>query len=276
MRVVTWNVNGFRSALRKGILERIHALQPDALMLQEVRATYGQIETHIRECTGWHVEWHAAQRPGYSGTAVFSRFYPRTTTRGLGRNARFPDHEGRVLTTDLGGVVLACVYLPSGSSGAHRQAVKDDWLPRFTQWADALARKRTPVLIGGDLNVAHTERDIYHWRSNQKSSGFLPHERRWFGQLLDRGWHDLIREHHGDTDGPYSWWSNRGRARELDRGWRIDHMLANRAARRLVRGSWIDRDAADGISDHAPVVVDIDASVRQPPVQPASDGPDAD
>jgi exodeoxyribonuclease-3 len=115
-----------------------------------------------------------------------------------------------------------------------------------------------PVIIGGDLNVAHTENDIFYAAANSETSGFLPHERQWMGKLIGSGWHDLIREQFGDVPGPYSWWSNRGRARELDRGWRIDYLLCNPEARTLVRSAMIDRVSGLAVSDHAAVTIDLD------------------
>jgi exodeoxyribonuclease-3 len=131
------------------------------------------------------------------------------------------------------------------------------WLKRFRRWANA-RRADSAMFFGGDINVAHTEKDIFYAKSNEQTSGFLPHEREWFGQLLSSGWHDLVREHHGDVQGPYSWWSNRGRARELDRGWRIDYLLCNQAARPLFRSAAIHRDGGLEISDHAPVSIDLE------------------
>ncbi len=150
------------------------------------------------------------------------------------------------------------MYLPSGSSGEHRQAVKDQWLEAFEPWAARFARSRIPTVIGGDFNIAHTERDIFHAKSNQNQSGFLPHERAWMGDFLAGGWHDIVRLEHGDVDGPYSWWSNRGRARELDRGWRIDYVMGNKAADKKTHRSWIDREGGLTVSDHAPVSVELD------------------
>ena len=258
MRVLTWNINGVRSAWTKGLGDRLAELDGDVVLLQEVRALREQAPAELFADHGYHVVWNAAEKKGYAGTALLSRIEPKRVSYGLGHNRHEDDGEGRVITANVGGVFVSSVYLPSGSSGEHRQAVKDQWLPEFHEWATPMRRKRTPVLLGGDLNVAHTERDIFHWRSNQKTSGFLPHERAWLGGLLDAGWHDVIREKHGAVDGPYSWWSNRGQARALDRGWRIDYVLANPAARKLLKDCWIDRDAADGISDHAPVVADLD------------------
>jgi exodeoxyribonuclease-3 len=149
------------------------------------------------------------------------------------------------------------VYLPSGSAGPERQAYKEVWLGRFLPWARKLAKSQTPVVLGGDLNIAHTERDIFYAKGNAKNSGFLPHEREWFSRLLNCGWTDFIRAHFGDVDGPYSWWSNRGNARQLDRGWRIDYLLGNAAAVRLWQDAEIDRESGLAISDHAPVTITL-------------------
>ena len=195
---------------------------------------------------------------------MWTRRPHRVLARGLDHDpAGPPDAEGRVLrvqTDDTHGrpVRVASVYLPSGSSSPERQTAKDAWAARFAPWCDGLRRARTPVLLGGDLNVAHTERDLYYAKSNQTQSGFLPHERAWFGELLGTGWHDLIREHAGDVDGPYSWWSNRGQARARDRGWRIDYLLANAAARKRFVSAVTHREAGLACSDHAPVSVDLD------------------
>ena len=138
------------------------------------------------------------------------------------------------------------------------QQRKAAWMTRFEPWADALRRKRKPVLIAGDFNIARCEHDIYHWRSNGKTSGFLPHERDWMNRLVASGWYDTVRESAGDVDGPYTWWSNRGQARILDRGWRIDYVLLNGAARKRFRSVHVDREAALEVSDHGPVVVDLE------------------
>lgn len=255
MKITTWNVNGLRAALRKGFMEHLMVLQPDVLLLQEIRVRQDQLPEEFRNPDGWHVLWNSAQRPGYSGTAIWSRHPVRLINTGL--TAADPDPEGRLIEAEVNGVRIGCVYLPSGSSGAERQAVKEVWMRRFRVWTNA-RRDSIPVFFGGDINIAHTERDIFYAKSNEQTSGFLPHERDWFGTLLKSGWHDLLREHHGDIQGPYSWWSNRGRARELDRGWRIDYVLCNKAARSLFRGASIHRAGGLEVSDHAPVTVEID------------------
>lgn len=255
MKLTTWNVNGMRAALRKGFFRHLELINPDVLLLQEVRAFPEQLPDEVRNPSGWHVIWNPAVRPGYSGTAIWSR-HPMQL-RGTRLSARRPDDEGRLIEVSVCGLEVVCVYLPSGSSGPARQQVKDEWLKRFRLWTDR-RRSGVPLIFGGDINVAHTERDIFHAKSNEQTSGFLPHEREWFGKLLKSGWHDLVREYHGECDGPYSWWSNRGRARELDRGWRIDYLMCNAAVRPYFRTATIHREAAMDVSDHAPVTIELD------------------
>lgn len=253
MRITTWNVNGLRAALRKGFAEHLEQIAPDVLLLQEVRALPEQLPAEWQTPEGWHTHWNPAEKKGYSGTAIWSRHPFELVRTGLTDDK--PDSEGRVVHIRIGELELASVYLPSGSSGPERQAVKDQWLADFRSWLGK--NSDVPMIFGGDLNVAHTQQDIFHWKSNQKTSGFLPHEREWFGEMLDSGWHDLIREHFGDRDGPYSWWSNRGKARELDRGWRIDHFLCNAKIRDRFESASICREAGITVSDHAPVTVEL-------------------
>ncbi|GAB5442313.1 MAG: exodeoxyribonuclease III [Fuerstiella sp.] len=255
MRITTWNVNGLRAAIRKGFAEYLDRIQPDILLLQEIRVLPEQLPKEWQAPDGWHTYWHPAQRKGYSGTAIWSR-HP-VEVIGTGTSDEDSDSEGRLLTIRANDLTLSTVYLPSGSSAPARQEQKEIWMKRFRRWADQLLQNG-PVIFGGDLNIAHTEQDIFYAKSNEKTSGFLPHEREWFGDLLDSGWSDLTRAHFGDVQGPYSWWSNRGRARELDRGWRIDYLLANAAAEKRFRSAHIDREAGLAVSDHAPVTIELD------------------
>ncbi|APZ96199.1 exodeoxyribonuclease III [Fuerstiella marisgermanici] len=255
MRITTWNVNGLRAAIRKGFADQIAEIQPDLLLLQEIRVTPDQLDEEWRSPDGWHVHWHPAQRKGYSGTAVWSRLPFEIV--GTGTSEADPDDEGRLISVLCEGLNVSSVYLPSGSSKPERQIVKEAWMNRFRSWVTGLPTTG-PAILGGDLNIAHTEKDIFYAKANEKSSGFLPHEREWFGDLLKAGWHDTARHHFGDVQGPYSWWSNRGRARELDRGWRIDYLLANAAAHSRFRSATIHREAGITVSDHAPVSIDLD------------------
>lgn len=257
MRITTWNVNGLRAALRKGFAEAVDTIQPDVLLLQEIRATPDQLPEDWRDPQGWHTAWHPAQKPGYAGTAVLSRLPIDNVTTGL--TDHDDDPEGRVIAATIAGIDIASVYLPSGSSSEERQAIKEQWMQRFRPFADHHNQRDTPVVLAGDLNLARTHADIFHAKSNEKSSGFLPHERVWIKELIDSGWDDYIRNAWPDQKlGPFTWWSNRGRARELDRGWRIDYILGNNAASQRVTHAAIDRELSLNISDHAPVSVDLD------------------
>lgn len=254
MKIATWNVNGLRAAIRKGFAEHLSRIQPDVLLLQEVRCFPEQLPEPFRAPEGWHVIWNPAERPGYSGTAIWSRWPIERAEVGIG--CRETDSEGRLIHAFIQGISLAAVYLPSGSSGESRQQVKNRWMLKFRRWLNQ-HRDGRPFILGGDLNIAHTEQDIFYAKANEQTSGFLPHERQWFGRLLKSGWNDLVREHVGNVQGPYSWWSNRGRARELDRGWRIDYLLSNRSARPLLKSAEIDREGGLHVSDHAPVIVEL-------------------
>jgi exodeoxyribonuclease-3 len=256
MRITTWNVNGLRSALKKGFGDCLAQVAPDVLLLQEVRSLPDQLPEEWVQPIGWQVHWHSAQKKGYAGTAVWSRRPMELVATGL--EANDPDDEGRVIRVRIAGVQIVCAYLPSGSAGPHRQEIKEQWMARFLPWARDLAAVPEPVVMGGDLNIAHTERDIFYAKSNENTSGFLPHERQWFTRLLETGWTDLVRRQFGDVDGPYSWWSNRGNARQLNRGWRIDYLLANRAATQRWQDAGIYRAGGMGVSDHAPVTANLD------------------
>jgi exodeoxyribonuclease-3 len=256
MRITTWNVNGLRAAIRKGFREHIEKIAPDILLLQETRAFPEQLPADIRQPDDWHVIWNPAEKPGYSGTAIWSRYPIDQYFQGVGSSSDAGDTEGRLLAASIRGITIGSVYLPSGSSGEHRQLIKDAWLQDFFVWAQAV-KSSGPVIFGGDLNIAHTERDIFYAKANENTSGFLPHERTWLSELLESGWHDLVREHHGPVQGPYSWWSNRGKARELDRGWRIDYLLCNAQLRASFSAAEIHREGGMEVSDHAPVTVDL-------------------
>ena len=168
------------------------------------------------------------------------------------------DHEGRVLHTKHNGMHCVNIYLPNGSSRDQRQAYKDQWIEDLMEWAEMFVGSEEPAILCGDLNIAHTEDDIWDPKGNKRSSGFLEHEREWFTRLLDRGWHDLLRIHIGSQKGPYTWWSNFRRARERDRGWRIDYVLANDVARSMMKSAEVMREGGMVVSDHAPVIVDFD------------------
>ncbi|MDP7188475.1 MAG: exodeoxyribonuclease III [Phycisphaerales bacterium] len=254
MKVLTWNINGLRSAIRKGIGDWIDQIAPDVIMLQEIRCRPDQVTEGAVPFLDWHAVWNPAERPGYAGTAIFSRMPMKLLHTGIDAE---PDPDGRVIRVDINGVDFVSVYLPSGSSSDAASTRKNHFMNAFAPWMKSLKRRRRPIIIGGDLNIARDERDIFHWKSNQNTSGFLPHERAWMNGLIDSGWRDLVRQHAGDIDGPYTWWSNRGRARQLDRGWRIDYLLGNKRAAQTADAPQVQREAGLAISDHAPITVNF-------------------
>ncbi len=254
MRITTWNVNGLRAAIRKGMAGHLATLRPDILLLQEIRATPNQLPADWRSPEGWNAVWHPGTVPGYAGVATWTR-HPQWLV-GLGTDAG-PDLEGRILRTRTRTMQLINVYLPSGSRSDEAQARKEGWMADFAAWSAPLAQLPEPVLLCGDLNIAHHARDIHNPTGNKRNSGFMPHEREWFTEWLGQGWHDMLREHVGDVQGPYSWWSNRGQARAKDRGWRIDYVIGNAAARATLKKAWVHRPGGLEVSDHAPVTVEL-------------------
>lgn len=256
MRITTWNVNGLRAAIKKGFGDHIAQLAPDVLMLQEVRSLPEQLPENWQDPVGWHVHWNPAEKKGYAGTAIFSRTPMKVISTGINGQS---DPDGRVVYAQVGDIHFVSVYLPSGSSGEERQAAKESWMAEFQPWMNKLCRSKRAVIVGGDLNIARTENDLHYAKGNRKTSGFLPHECVWFEQTLSAGWADFVRLHFGERKGPYSWWSNRGKARELDRGWRIDYLLGNPAAADRFVDASIYRSGGLTVSDHAPVTINLKA-----------------
>jgi|TARA_B100001996_G_scaffold370842_1_gene345558 exodeoxyribonuclease-3 len=258
MRIVSWNLNGIRAAIRKGLDLFLHELDADIWLFQEVRALPEQLPKDWAPPSDMQVEWHPAEKKGYSGVATWGRGVFTTIGKGMGRGDDPGDLEGRILVTQHNGIKCINTYLPSGSSKIERQLYKEKWMDNWAEWLESELVSEEPVIVAGDLNIAHEEIDIWNARGNMMSSGFLPQEREWFSSLLGNGWHDLCREHWGPVQGPYSWWSNRGRAREDNKGWRIDYILGNDAAKARFKDARIVRAGGLQVSDHAPVVVDFD------------------
>jgi exodeoxyribonuclease-3 len=252
MRVITMNLNGIRSAASKGVGAWLEAQSADIILLQEVRAEAHQLPAlETLGVHGYHAFWNPSARPGYSGVGILSKLEPVSVTTGFG-STEF-DPEGRIITADFGAFKAVSAYFPSGSSSAERQEAKYRFLEEFAPFLERL-RVAGEVVLGGDLNIAHHKVDLKNWRSNQNASGFLPEERAWMTRTLETGWHDVVRQHVGAETEIYSWWSNRGRARENNVGWRIDYQLSTPALSRVVQHAAIYRDSF--FSDHAPVTVD--------------------
>jgi len=255
--LATLNCCGLRSAGARGLLRWLKAARPDVLCLQEVRAWPDQVEPALRCPPGYNSKWLVPGRKGYSGVATYSRPAPDRHVPGSG--LAWSDEEARALRSDFGGLSVVNLYLPSGSSSPERQVLKFEALEHLLGHARALldeaAREGRQVLLCGDFNVAHTALDIRNAAGNARNSGFLPAEREWFSRLLAQGWTDVLRALHPGVPHLYSWWSNRGRARAKDVGWRIDYVLANAPLAARARRAWIDKAA--GLSDHAPVRVEF-------------------
>ena len=256
MRVVSWNVNGLRACAKKGFVESLRRSNADIVGLQEVRAFADQLPDEIRNLEGWHVHYSPAERPGYSGVALFSREPPTRIETSLGE-PRF-DVEGRLQIARFDRLTVINGYFPKGSGKDRdnsRVPYKLDFYRAVFDRAQKL-RRRQPVLVIGDYNTAHREIDLARPRDNVKNSGFLPEERAELDRLFDAGWVDTFRRLHPGEAGHYSWWSQRGGARARNVGWRIDYVLASPAAMKRVREAFI-WPAVMG-SDHCPVGVDLD------------------
>lgn len=252
------NVNGIRAAAAKGLTRWLATTEADVVCLQETRAQLEEIPAAVLD--GWHVSYEpCAVAKGRNGVAVLTREPPEAVRVGIGA-AEF-DGAGRYLEVDLPGVTVASLYLPNGTVGTPRQDEKDRFLALFAghlaERRDKAAAEDREVLVCGDWNIAPAPADIRNWRGNVKNSGFLPHEREWLAGVFDAGWVDVVRALHPDVDGPYSWWSYRGRAFDNDTGWRIDLQVATPGLAARAVSAVVERAATHGErwSDHAPVTV---------------------
>ncbi len=263
-RVTTLNLNGIRSAARKGLDAwlREHA-QPDWLCVQEIKVAAPDLDAELRALGGLRGAFHHAERPGYSGVGLYWRHEPDAVRIGFG-DAEF-DAEGRYVEAsyrlaDGTRLTLVSVYFPSGSSSDERQQAKYRFLECFGEHLRSL-RARGEVLLCGDVNIAHNEIDLKNWKGNLKNSGFLPEERAWMTELLDaHGWVDVFRALNPSPD-QYTWWSNRGQARAKNVGWRIDYQLATPAVAALARRGSESIYTATRFSDHAPLSIDYALSL---------------
>ncbi|MFH9074099.1 exodeoxyribonuclease III [Streptomyces alboflavus] len=259
LTVTSVNVNGLRAAAKKGFVEWLAGTGADVLCLQEVRAEPQQLPDEVRDPEGWYVTHAPAAAKGRAGVSLYTRREPERVRVGFG-SQEFGG-SGRYVEADLPGVTVASLYLPSGEVGTERQDEKVRFMGEFlTYLKDLRARAAADgreVLVCGDWNIAHQEADLKNWKGNKKNSGFLPEERAWMGEVFEDFGDDVMRALHPDVEGPYSWWSYRGRAFDNDTGWRIDYHVATPGlAGRAVKG-YVERAAthAERWSDHAPVTV---------------------
>ena len=254
MRIITLNANGIRSAASKGLFDWLPQQNADVLCLQETKAQPGDLEKlPVFFPDGWQVRFRSAQKKGYAGVAIYARRAPDAVLDTLGE-AEFDD-EGRYLEFRFGALSVVSLYLPSGSAGPERQASKDRFLAFFESRLHEWLHSGRDYVLCADWNIAHTEKDLKNWKSNQKNSGFLPHERAWMTRVLQQGWVDAHRQLDPQGEGDlYTWWSNRGDAWNKNVGWRIDYQLISPALVSRLRAAHVYK--AQRFSDHAPLTVD--------------------
>jgi len=257
VRIISFNANGIRAAERKGFFRWFARQRADVLCMQELKANDEQIADRTYRPRGFHRHLFCAEKPGYSGVALYSREEPERVVAGYG-DPEF-DAEGRYLEAEFRNFGIASVYFPSGSSSEARQAAKFRFLAGFEDHMLGLLRRDVPYILCGDVNIAHKEIDIRNWRSNQKNSGFTPEERAWMDHVIDDlGFVDAFRVVNKEAD-QYTWWSNRGRAREKNVGWRIDYQLVTPHLADAVQSVRIYKSKF--FSDHAPLIIDYDLAV---------------
>ena len=252
MRIITVNLNGIRSAASKGFYEWLAQQDADIVCLQELKAQATDMTAQMLALSGFHGNFHYAEKKGYSGVGIYSCELPRQVVVGLGITEF--DCEGRYLEAQFGNLSVVSLYLPSGSSGEERQAVKFKFMEAFLPHLVALKQSGREIILCGDWNIAHKEIDLKNWRGNKKNSGFLPEERAWLTELFDEvGFVDVFRRLHPELEA-YTWWSNRGQAWAKDVGWRIDYQIATPgiASRAIAANIY----KAQRFSDHAPLIVD--------------------
>jgi exodeoxyribonuclease-3 len=256
MRIVSWNVNGLRACAKKGYLDILKQTKADVVCLQEVRAFPDQLAPEVRTPKGWHSHFFPAQRPGYSGVAIYSKQAPTKVETHLGIDEY--DAEGRYILVKFGRLSVVSVYFPKGNGKERdnsRVPYKLGFYRAVFKRIEQL-KKSGPVFVTGDYNTAHEEIDLARPKTNKKSSGFLQEERDEITRWIDAGWVDTFRARHVDEEGHYTWWRQFGGAKENNVGWRIDYVLASPSANKKVRDAFIWPDIA--ASDHCPVGVDVD------------------
>ena len=253
IRLLSWNVNGFRAVYKKGFMDWLHKEGPDILCLQETKAEESQIQKELKDAAGYHYAFCSSKaKKGYSGTAIFSKEKPIKVTEGFGMDAF--DVEGRTLVAEFPGFTLCNVYFPNGKSGDVRQQYKMDFYKHFQAFTAALRKKGKSVIVCGDVNTAHKEIDLARPKENSTVSGFLPEERAWIDGFLASGFVDSLRLFN-QQPAQYSWWDMKSGARARNVGWRIDYFYVSEDLKPKIKNAWIMPEVLG--SDHCPVGVEL-------------------
>lgn len=252
-KIISANLNGIRSAAKKGFFDWLAKEAADFVCVQELKAQAADMTEEFLHPHGYHGHFHYAEKKGYSGVGVYSKAEPDAVQIGFG-DAEF-DAEGRYVRCDFGDLTVISLYCPSGSSSPERQEAKFRFMAAFLPHLQTLIAQGRELVICGDWNIAHKEIDLKNWKSNQKNSGFLPEERAWMTQLFNEvGWVDVYRQlHPSATDEAYTWWSNRGQAWANNVGWRIDYHVATPSIASRAKSARIYKEQR--FSDHAPLII---------------------
>lgn len=253
MKIISYNLNGIRAAMNKGLVDWLKDQDADVVCFQELKANADQFEVAEFEALGYHCHWHSAEKKGYSGVALLSKKKPSNVLIGSGIKAY--DSEGRVIRADFGKITIVSAYFPSGSSGDLRQEVKMKFLKAIYTWQRKLRKERPHSILLGDYNIANHPIDIHNPKGNKNSSGFLPEEREWLDKFWKDGWVDTFRHFHPETPDRYSWWSYRSGARKNNKGWRIDYAAVTEELKSKLKSADILDQAIH--SDHCPIVLEL-------------------
>jgi len=259
LRIITLNLNGIRSAARKGLFTWLARTRADLVCVQELKCHPGDMTEELMRAGSLKGHFHCAEKKGYSGVGIYTRHEPSRIVEGVG--VPDIDREGRYIRVDFGNLSVVSLYQPSGSSGEERQRVKFSFMERFFPHLKALRAEGREIVLCGDWNIAHKEIDLKNWRGNRKNSGFLPEERQWLTRVFDElGWVDAFRKVDCRPD-QYTWWSNRGQAWAKNVGWRIDYQIATPRLAAAAKRCAIYK--AQRFSDHAPLTIDYDFTIAR-------------
>ena len=255
MRIISYNTNGIRAAIKKGFLDWLATNPADVICVQETKALQSDVDVSEFEKLGYTSHWFSAQKKGYSGVAIFTKRKPDAVIEGNGFVQS--DFEGRVIRADFGELTILNCYFPSGTSGDERQTYKYQWLKEIQQFVDELKKTRKQIILCGDYNIAHQPIDIHDPKGNKNTSGFLPEERNWLTEFFETGFIDTYRFKNPETVGGYSWWSQRFPSVRLqNKGWRIDYICVTTSLEESIKSATILPDIKH--SDHCPIYVELD------------------